>query len=111
LSFLVHPSALRIAAAQLDNDAATAQFATRYIARHSAAGWHGQGAINSFIGAHQDFVASLDRRLKHLADLLETSSKELVKVAMLYERTDTKSAAAMDATYPPVARHGLADDH
>jgi uncharacterized protein YukE len=102
--FRVYPPALRAAAAALYGDAEAAQVAKRYAAAHGDMDWHAEGAMLTIIGAHQDFVARLDKRLGHLVDLLAATGAELVDSASYYQHTDRAAAATIDATYPAVAR-------
>jgi uncharacterized protein YukE len=104
MGFMVYPPALRTAAVGLGDAAQAARVAGGYLSRNGRLSWHGQGPVSVAIGAHDDFTARLDQRLRHLVDLLSAANAELVKAAALYEHSDAVSAAAIDATYPPVAR-------
>jgi uncharacterized protein YukE len=105
MGFMVYPWAVRAMANELGVAAEVAKVAERYASRHGQLDWHAQGLLALVIGAHQDFVDRLDKRLAHLHDLLTESGIQLNEVAAAYEHTDTASAARIDATLPPVARN------
>ncbi|MGW3606688.1 WXG100 family type VII secretion target [Micromonospora sp. NPDC005161] len=106
MSFSVDPSALERAVSRLNDAALDAQTAKAYTLKHTDLPWHGQGLLNEAWPAHQKLVDEMNKRLTHLMELLGKSRDALQETADYYRRTDTGSAARLDATYPTVDRSG-----
>ncbi len=100
----VDPAAFRIYATHLTSLQQAAQRAKEYVNKYGSLDIHSQGLIAKAIGFHDDYVKDLNTMLDHLSTLLGSSSNALKKSAANYERTDAKSAAAIDAALPSAAR-------
>ena len=55
-------------------------------------------------GKHDGFMAELNEVLQKVSKILDASSSNLTAAARQYERTDRKSAAEIDASYPIAQR-------
>lgn len=106
MSFSVEPTALEAAASRLNDASLDAQTAKAYIVKHTDMSWHSQGLLNEAWPAHQKLVDEMNKRLTHLVQLLDESRDALQETAGYYRRTDTGSAARLDATYPAIDRSG-----
>jgi uncharacterized protein YukE len=106
MSFFVEPRALERAASRLNDTSLDAQAAKAYILKHTDMPVQSQGLLSEFWPAHQSLVDAMDKRLTHLVKLLEESRDALHGTANHYRRTDSRSAARLDATHPTVDRSG-----
>ncbi|GAA1381109.1 type VII secretion target [Catellatospora chokoriensis] len=113
MTFEVQPQALRAAAKAYDTSADHLAVARDYNQTHSQFEWYEEGLIAGANTDHDNLISLLRRRLTQATDLLGRSADELAKAADAYEGVDTKAAAQLDSSYPPVeradtrTRHGL----
>lgn len=106
MSFSVEPDALQSAATRIADASLDAQEAKAYIVKHTDMPVQSQGLLSEWWPAHERLVDAMDKRLTHLVELLNKSRDALDGTAQHYRRTDTGSAARLDATYPTVDRSG-----
>ncbi|MEV4481781.1 WXG100 family type VII secretion target [Micromonospora coxensis] len=106
MSFSVEPDALKRAAARLNDASLDAQAAKAYMLKHTEMSWDSQGLLNKAWQSHAHLVDEMTKRLTHLVELLGKSRDALEGTADYYRRTDTRSAARLDARYPTVDRSG-----
>ncbi|SCE76148.1 hypothetical protein [Micromonospora chokoriensis] len=106
MSFFVEPAALERGADQLNEAHLDAQAARAYILKHTDMPWDDQGLLNEAWPAHRKLVDEMTKRLTHLIELLGKSRDALQATADQYRRTDSRSAARLDATYPTADRNG-----
>lgn len=99
MSFRVVPQSLRDFAATLDGDTYATNAAAHYAT--TATVLDGAGEIfDVVISRHQDAIAAITASLQHLSTVVGGSARELAKSADLYEQTDARHAAQLDAIYP-----------
>jgi hypothetical protein len=110
MSFKVEPPALRTYASQLSEVERVAEDAQRYVSSYGTFNFHESGIIGYAAPGHRKLMANLEKLLKRLNELGTGSQKALRTTADVYQRTDHKSAAAIDATYPPVVQPRLDQD-
>ncbi|WP_433828773.1 hypothetical protein ACQP2E_05445 [Actinoplanes sp. CA-015351] len=106
MTFRVEPMALRDYARQLGDVDQVAEEADRYISTYGELTLHEQGLMGFAAPGHRVIVAELHSLLAHLKTLGIESQRAVRNAADEYERTDTRSAAEIDATYPGVPRGG-----
>ena len=104
MSFQVEPQALRTYAMQLSDDHRAADLAKRYVHQYGDFSMHEQGLMGMIAPGHRNLVHALDALLSHLGELTDACGTAMNQVAANYERTDTRAAGALDATFPQVPR-------
>ncbi|GLW33363.1 type VII secretion target [Actinoplanes regularis] len=104
MTFRVAPGALRLYAAELADSSGVAEETRNYANKWGDFTPHEAGILGQLIHRHKDFMQDLNETLSKLAKTLDTSATNMRSVAGTYERTDAKSAAEIDASYPPSQR-------
>ncbi|WP_229070819.1 hypothetical protein [Actinoplanes sp. DH11] len=109
MTFHVEPLVLRAYARQLGDIDQVAEEADRYISVYGDLALHEQGLMGFVAPGHRVLVAEFHRLMAHLKNLGIESERAVGAAAAEYERTDTRSAAEIDAGYPGVPRGGSWD--
>jgi hypothetical protein len=104
MSFHVQPDALRTYAGQIGDAKRVADAANTYVKQNGSFSFHQQGLIGWLAPGHDNLMGDLDRMLTHLGELGDTSRAALTQTADHYQHSDRNAEAALDATYPEVAR-------
>jgi len=104
MSFKVEPSALRAYASQLDEVERVGDDAQRYVGTYGNFSFHQSGIIGFAAPGHRNLMGKLHELLAHLIELGTNSQTALRSTSDVYFRTDEKSAAKIDAIYPPTPR-------
>ncbi|MBB4740775.1 uncharacterized protein YukE [Actinoplanes octamycinicus] len=104
MTFHVVPGALRQYAAELTDGSGVAEETRGYADRWGSFTPHESGILGELTRRHTRFLTDLDETLTKLALILDTSARNMDNVAAAYEHTDARSAAEIDAGYPPAQR-------
>ncbi|RZU51200.1 hypothetical protein EV385_3008 [Krasilnikovia cinnamomea] len=105
MTFSVDPHALDGYAALLGRARDDAQQCKAYFAANVVdLSPGGDGLINPIVYKHVTVQQKLGAMLDHLVTLLDSSCEQMTEAATEYRRTDHKSAARIDNTYPEVKR-------
>jgi len=104
MALKVDADALRIYAAKLTEALAQVEAAESYVNTNGNFSANESGLIGYIIPHHRTYLDALNRMLTHLASIADASGNNMQQMAASYERTDKRSAEAIDASYPEVAR-------
>lgn len=104
MSFNVDPAALRRYAQQLGEVERVAEACQSYVSAHGNFSFHESGLIGFAAPGHRNLMADLDQLFTQLGKLGVESRAALRAAADEYTRSDEKSAAKVDASYPEVRR-------
>ncbi|MEU4427902.1 hypothetical protein AB0F81_45385 [Actinoplanes sp. NPDC024001] len=96
--------ALRDYAGRLGDVERVGEEADRYVSVYGDFTFHEQGLMGFVAPGHRVLLAELHHLMTRLKSLGIDSAEALRVAAAEYERTDTRSAAEIDATYPQVPR-------
>jgi len=104
MTLKVDPEALRAYAARLSEALASAEAAERYVKAHGMFSFHQTGLIGYFAPYHHSYVEALGVMLAQIARVADASEQSMKGIAGSYEEADSRSAEAVDDSYPVTAR-------
>ncbi len=98
------PQAVRTYAARLSEALAYVEAAKGYVKANGNFSTNESGLIGYIFPHHRSYMDALNQMLAHLAKITDASESSMQGIAGTYERTDKRSAQAVDASYPAVVR-------
>lgn len=104
MTFKVDPDEVRVFASHLARLGEDAEIAKEYTDLIGSFEVLETGAIGLVMGKHRAFMADFGATMHKLATLFDSSAVNMQATATQYQRTDEKSAAEIDASYPSSPR-------
>lgn len=104
MTFRVEPDSMNLYSRQLAELAQAVEAARGYANKWGSFSAHDRGILGLLHGKHGNFMTELNDVLERLGKTVDASSMNLSASARYFERTDDRSAAELDDTYPIVQR-------
>jgi hypothetical protein len=104
MTLKVEPTALRAYSSKLSALTDAAETARRYVNDYGNLSLNEGGLLGYIVGSHRSYVEALNQMLEHLAKVADASAGSMKELGDNYDRTDMRSAEAIDATYPETVR-------
>lgn len=104
MTLQVDPAALREYSRKLSTLMEAADTARRYVNDNANLKLTEGGLLGHIVGSHRSYVDALNQMLDHLARVTDASADSMKAIDDTYDRTDTRSAEELDATYPEIVR-------
>jgi hypothetical protein len=107
VNFHVQPDTLTSYGALIERNGTNLSLVNVHLAQHANLGSTMGGLIQMLIGAHNATVARMSDSIYRGFHTMGGSADELRRTADYYRRTDQRSAAGLDATYPVAPRPAI----